>query len=77
MVGKFPVPFTRFFRPFSDFSGYTENETENWMCYYENGTVNDDTYLPSVFGILGKIRYFPVFFGPKKTKEARTIPVRV
>jgi hypothetical protein len=28
MVGKFPVPFTRFFRPFSDFSGYTENGME-------------------------------------------------
>jgi hypothetical protein len=26
--GKFPVPFIRFFRPFSDFSGYTENGTE-------------------------------------------------
>jgi hypothetical protein len=31
------------------------------MCYCENGTVNGETYLPSVFGILGKIRYFPVF----------------
>jgi hypothetical protein len=23
------------------------------MCYYENGTVNGETYLLSVFGILG------------------------
>jgi hypothetical protein len=31
------------------------------MCYYENGMVNGETYLPSVFEILGKSGNFPYF----------------
>ncbi|PWZ14707.1 hypothetical protein Zm00014a_004563 [Zea mays] len=57
MVGKIPVPFTRFFRPFSDFSGYTENGTETGCVITK---MVRDIYRPfSEFS--GKSGIFPYF----------------
>jgi hypothetical protein len=85
MVGKIreiPGTIYQIFSTVFIFFGIYGKRDGNGMCYYENGTVNGETYLPPVFGILGKIRYFSriltVFFrSTKKTKEVRTILVRV
>lgn len=54
--GNFPVPFTGFFSPIFGFIGIYEKRYETGIMGSENGTINCEMSLPTVFGFFGKIQ---------------------